>query len=184
MFAETISEIFRSMLEALLAAREIRKRPPPPPTEPNRLEFFSMTLGLASALAGGFGFAVYTYETRLERHIARTPVAHATIISATRKQEGHHFTDALLDYERQSPADPVPCVRASARFDGWSDTFAVGRTVDVYPQDGSCYRPIYAPDIGNPLPVLIVSAICMPTGLAIFAGTLGSYRQRRRQFED
>jgi hypothetical protein len=144
-----------------------------------------MTTGIVTALAGCLGFAIYLYDMRLAWHVVKTPAARATIVSTTQKHAGGKpLTDALLDYERQSPAGPVHCQRAPMSFAGPSETFAVGKQVDVYPQDGSCYRPIYAPDIGHPLAVILFSSVAFPCGLAIFGATLASSRRRRRQFED
>ena len=175
--SDAIGELAGMVVEAVLS-RDNGSRPPP--TEPNRIEFFGMALGLLVALAGIVGLAVCAYETRLEWYVAATPAVRATIVASAAKQTGsNRFTDALLDYERQQASAPVACHRAPARFGGHSDDFAVGKTIDVHPQQGSCYRPVYAPDIGRPRAVLAVSAVALTCGLALF-GTVRSCSRRRR----
>jgi hypothetical protein len=157
-----------------------RKRPPRLPTDPTALEFLGIMFGIVSVLASCIGYAAHLYQWKQEGNVLTHPAARATIVSVDRKPNGRNrFTDALIDYERQTPAGPVACRNASARFGDWPQNLDVGKTVDVYPQPGSCYRPIYAPDIGNPRTSLLVSLIAFPIGIACFAAGYSSFRRRR-----
>jgi hypothetical protein len=159
-----------------------RKRPPRLPTDPTPLEVLGFAFGSVIVLASFFGYAVHLYQWKQESNVLTHPAARAAIVSADRKQtRDNHFTDALINYERQTPAGPVACRNAPARFKEWSQDFEVGKVVEVYPQPGSCYRPIYAPDIGNPQTPLVVSLIAFPIGMALFGTGYWAFRRRRSE---
>jgi hypothetical protein len=155
-----------------------RKRPPRLPTDPTFIEFLGIAGGLIIVLAGAVGCGTYLYQRKLESYVMTQSPARAVIVSAKRDGE---FTDALLDYERQTAKGLVACRNAPMRFEGWSQDFEVGKTVEVYPQPGSCYRPIFRPSIGTPETTLEISLIAFPIGIGMFGLGYLSFRRRRRK---
>jgi hypothetical protein len=144
-----------------------------------KLGFFLSLLGITIVLAGLAGCASYAYQTKQQSDVLAQPAALARIVSSKRERsENTRFTDALLDYVRTSTDGPVDCKSSPVRFLGWSAAFDVGSTIEVHPQQGSCYRPIYAPDIGSPNGTLLPSLIALLIGTIVFA--LG-YRLRSHQ---
>jgi hypothetical protein len=157
-----------------------RRRPPPPlPTQLSDLESMAMISGAAVIVfVGLMGLGMFLHQWQQERLVLSEPAAQATIVSSDRRS-GSSVTEALLDYERQTSAGPVACRHAPALFK--HGNFEVGDRVEVHPQPGSCYRPVYAPDVGNPLMALLVSMIAFPVGIALFGAGYSSFRRRQRQ---
>jgi len=157
-----------------------RRVPPPLPTQLSDLESMAMISGAAVIVfVGLMGLGMFLHQWQQERFLLTEPATPAIIVSINRESKRNDFTEALLDYERQTPGGPVACRRAQALFR--SGNFAVGERVEVHPQPGSCYRPVYAPDVGNPRMSLLVSAIAFPVGIALFGAGFSSFRQRQRQ---
>jgi hypothetical protein len=180
LFGDIVAAVLQGAPDVAASAGSInRKRAPRFPTDPTPLEVLGFAFGSAIVLASFFGYAVHLYQWKQERNVLTHAAARAAIVFADRKQtRNNRFTDALIDYERQTPAGPVTCRNAPARFKEWSQDFEVGKVVEVYPQPGSCYRPIYAPDIGNPRTSLLVSLIAFPIGMAFFGAGYWSFRRR------
>jgi len=171
---ELVAILVQGVVEGVLG----RKRPPRLPNDPTFLESFGLAFGTVLVLASALGYATHLYQWKQESNVLTHPPARAVIVSIKRENS---FTDALIDYERQTPAGPVVCKNAPARFEDWSHDLEVGKIVEVYPQPGSCYRPIYAPDIGDSQTTKIVSLIALPIGVALFIAGYSSLQRRRRQ---
>jgi len=153
------------------------------PDRRTKLSFFCTLFGITLVLAGLFGCAMYAYQMKQQNSVLSQPAVSARIVAATRERnDGTRFTDALLDYARPTPDGPVDCKSAPARFMGWSPAFDVGNMVEVHPQPGSCYRPIHAPDIGNPGKTLIGSLLSLLIGAAMFAMGYRLRPQRKTGF--
>jgi hypothetical protein len=156
------------MTDQTTASRPKSKRTLWLTAEMPRSAFISALLGITIVLAGLAGCAASLYQAKQQNIIVSTPIAAARIVSATRERnESTRFTDALVDYVRQTANGPVDCRNSPARLMGWSAEFDVGNTVMVYPQAGSCYQPIYALDIGDPGRTLNVSLITLLAGSAV-----------------
>jgi hypothetical protein len=178
---QIVGDVVSAVLEGVTSAGGIsRKRAPRLPTDPTPLEMLGILLGPVIVFFSFFGYAVHLYQWKQESNVLTHPATRAAIVSVEKKQiRSNRFTDALLDYERQTEAGPVACRNAPARFRDWSQDFEVGKTVEVYTQPGSCYRPIYAADIGSPQTTKLVSLIAFPIGIAFFAAGYLSFRRRR-----
>jgi hypothetical protein len=156
-----------------------RSSQPPSQTDPTRLQWFGMMFGMTLALAGCLGLGVSISDWRWQNYVLAHSGVPALIVAAKRTEPEASFTDVLLNYERRTSDGVVACEKAPARLNGWSADFEVGKAIQVFPQPGSCYRPIYAPDIRNPLPVLLLSLIALPLGIACFWAGHSSHRNQR-----
>jgi len=175
---DVVVSLVQSAPEVGLSGAFSGKRPPRLSTDPTFLEFFGIVGGLGWVLAGSIFCAMYLYQQKLESYVATQSPARAVIVSAKRDGE---FTDALLNYERRTASGPVACWNAPMRFEGWSQDFEVGKTVEVYPQPGSCYRPILRSSIGTPETTLKTSLIAFPIGIGVFGLGYSSFRRRQRK---
>lgn len=176
---ELVADAIGVAAELALGAIFERRGPPPSQTDPTRLQLFGMMFGMTLVFAGCVGVGVSIFDWRRQAYVLEQPGSQALIVAAKRMEPDGDFTDVLLNYERRTRDGTVTCKKAPARLNGSSADFDVGKTIQVFPQPGSCHNPIYAPDIGHPLTTLLLALIALPLGIACFWKGHTSHRDRR-----